>query len=86
MFVTLSTGVLAHQSKEAEDFRPETAKLLAFMAPTATAFPTASTLLASCAWDSDRRRRNFMSFRYTATLSTSVAGRNPPDWWDQSDA
>jgi hypothetical protein len=25
-------------------------------------------------------------FRYTATLSMSVAGRNPPDWWDQSDA
>ena len=24
--------------------------------------------------------------RYTAMLSTSVAGRNPPDWWAQSDA
>jgi len=39
------------------------------------------------AWKSDRRRLYFTSVRGTATPSTSVvAGRNPPDWWDQSDA
>ena len=38
------------------------------------------------AWKSDGRRPYFASFRDTATPSTSVAGRNPPDWWDQSDA
>jgi hypothetical protein len=37
-------------------------------------------------YQTEKRRPYFASFRDTATPSTSVAGRNPPDWWDQSDA
>ena len=33
-----------------------------------------------------RTATSLHEFCDTATSSTSVAGRNPPDWWDQSDA
>ena len=48
--------------------------------------PPAPTLLAKLRLDERQAPTLLHQFRDTATASTSVAGRNPPDWWDQSDA
>ncbi len=36
--------------------------------------------------NSSHRTRAVHEFCYTASLATSVVGKNPPDWCDQSDA
>jgi hypothetical protein len=72
-------------------FAPHAAKLNARdLIPTSNSGHTASCLVPTICTCRESRitklRALLHEFSRHAKSSTSVAGRNPPDWWDQSDA